>query len=92
MLTGTRHHWVAFLGQSTRPAHAAADPNPVVAFVVGLFPSPAVACDCILAAPRAASWQERHRKRSHPGSDLSSGFGSAIKRISWREGPPLTVS
>ena len=81
MLTGTRHHWVAFLGQSTRPAHAAADPNPVVAFVVGLFPSPAVACDCILAAPRAASWQERHRKRSHPGSDLSSGFGSAIKRI-----------
>jgi hypothetical protein len=48
---------------------------------MGLFPSPAVARDRILAAPRAASWQERQRKRSHPGSDLSSGFGSAIKRI-----------
>ena len=68
-------------GQSTGPAHAAADPNPVVAFVMGLFPPPAVARDRILAAPRAASWQKRQRKCRHPGSDLSSGSGSAIKRI-----------
>ena len=68
-------------GQSTGPAHAAADPNPVVAFVVGLFPPSAMTDDGVLAALRTPSWQERQRKRSHPGSDLSSGSGSAIKRI-----------
>jgi hypothetical protein len=68
-------------GQSTRPAHAAADPNPVVAFVVGLFPPPAMTGDRVLAASRTPSWHERQRKCSHPGSNLSSGSGSAIKRI-----------
>src|SRR6516164_5952986 len=68
-------------GQSTGPAHAATDPNPVVAFVVGLFLPPAMTGDGVLAAPRAASWQERQRKGRHPGSYLSSDSGSAIKRI-----------
>ena len=66
MLTGTRHHWVAFLGQSTRPARAAVDPNPVVAFVVGLFPSPAMTRDRVLAVPRTPSWQERQRQLTKP--------------------------
>jgi tetratricopeptide (TPR) repeat protein len=48
---------------------------------VSLFPPQAVADDRILAAPRAASLQKRQRKRGHPGSDLSFGSGSAIKRI-----------
>ena len=68
-------------GQSTRPAHTAANPNPVVAFVVCLFPPPAMTGDRVLAAPRTAPWQERQRKGRHPGSDLSSDSGSAIKRI-----------
>ena len=77
---------------SARPAHPAADPNPVVAFVVGLFPPPAMTGDRVLAAPRTPSWQERQRKCSHPGSDLSSGSDSAINRNHGRrEGPPLTV-
>jgi len=43
-------------GQSTRPAHPAPDPNPVVAFVVGLFLAPAMTGDGVLAAPRAPPW------------------------------------
>jgi hypothetical protein len=68
-------------GRSTGAAHPAADPNPVVAFVVGLFPPPAMTRDRVLAAPRTPSWQERQRKCIHPGSKLSSGSGSAIKRV-----------
>jgi hypothetical protein len=78
-------------GQSTRPAHAAADPNPVVAFIVCLFPSTAMTRDRVLAAPRTPSWQERQGKCSHLGSDLSSGSGGEIKRITTGvKAPPLT--
>ena len=80
-------------GQSARPAHAAANPNPVMAIVVGLFPPPAMIGD--------VSWQHRgHRrgrsandKRSHPGSELFFWLGECAKENhGWHEGPPLTES
>jgi hypothetical protein len=37
--------------------------------------------DGLVAANGTASRQQAQRKRGHPGSDLSSPSGSAIKRI-----------
>jgi len=67
--------------QSTQPAQPAADPNPVVAFVVGLLAPSAVADDGVSAASRTPSREQRQWEHVHPGALLSCGSGSAIKRI-----------
>jgi hypothetical protein len=47
--------------------------------VVGLSESPAVTDDGLTLAHRAAA--RKQAQRNHPGSELSSVSGSAIKRI-----------
>ena len=80
-------------GLVTRRASTPPDTDDVVNFVVRLFVPLAMADDCAVPAERAPAWQQVQRERGHPGSRLSSGSGSAIKRINgWREGLPLTVA
>jgi hypothetical protein len=52
-----------------------------VSKIVRLFASQTVTDDGLVAAGRAPSRQQAQRERGHPGSDLSSPSGSAIKRI-----------
>ena len=79
-------------GQSTRPAHPAADPNPVVAFVVGLFPPPAMTGDRVLAAPRTPSWAGAPTEMQSPRIGLVFCRRQCDKENhGWSEGPPLTV-
>jgi hypothetical protein len=71
-------------GPSARPAQTAADEDPVVGFIVGLFAPLAMADDGMLATFRAVSRKQCQGKSLHPGSsgsDLSCTAGSAIKRI-----------
>jgi len=71
-------------GHSARPAQAAADEDPVVGFIMGLFAPLAVADDGMLATFRTVSRKQCQGESLHPGSpgsDLSCDAGSAIKRI-----------
>ena len=64
---------------SAAGTESAADPDPIVMGVVRLFAPLAVADDGVFAAQGAPTRQPRDRH--HPGSDLFSEAGSAIKRI-----------
>jgi hypothetical protein len=79
-------------GHLTRPAPAAAHPNPVVVFIVGLLAPLPMADDGVVAAPRTASREQRQRERFHPGVGLVLLLWQCDKENhGWREGPPLTA-
>jgi hypothetical protein len=56
-----------------------ANPNEIVAAVVGLSATAAMTDDALAVAQRAEARQEA--ERDHPGSELSLASGSAINRI-----------
>jgi len=68
-------------GFPARPTQSAANPDAIVALVVGLLAPSAVTDDSLVAAHRTLPRQQLQRERGHPGSVLSSPSGSAIKRI-----------
>ena len=68
-------------GLPTRPTPPAANPDPIMLLVVRLLAPSAMTDDGLVAAHRALPRQQFQRERDHPGSDLSSPSGSAIKRI-----------
>jgi hypothetical protein len=66
-------------GLSAQLTDSTSHPNRFVVIVVALAESPSVADDRVLPADGTLPRQEG--QRDHPGSMLSSGSGSAIKRI-----------
>lgn len=87
-----RHQPVRQDGESLAawPANPAPHPDAIVSVVVDMAEPPAVASDRVVPAERAQPRQEM--QRHYPGSMLSLVSGSAIKRITAGEGPPLTVA
>jgi hypothetical protein len=66
-------------GFSAWMADPAADPDALVSVIVRLPDSTSVADDRVVMAKR--TYPRQQSERNHPGSILSSGSGSAIKRI-----------
>ena len=68
-------------GFPARLTSPAANADPAVPPIVRLPAPSAVTDNGLVAAHRTPSRQQSQRERGHPGSDLSSPSGSAIKRI-----------
>jgi hypothetical protein len=66
-------------GLSARPTYSTSHPDRFAVIVMALAESPSVADDRVLPADGTLPRQEG--QRDHPGSMLSFGSGSAIKRI-----------
>jgi hypothetical protein len=81
---GERGRWCQPIGQdgeglSARPTNAAPHPNPIVTVIVGISKSLPVAHDRVITTKRTSPREKV--QGDHPGSNLSSASGSAIKRI-----------
>src|SRR5260370_39687888 len=68
-------------GLAARMTDSASHPDPVVVRVVCLLAPLAMADDGLVATQRTPPREQLQGERPHPGSDLSSASGSAIKRI-----------
>lgn len=81
---GERSRWRQPIGQDgegllTRPTNAAPHPNAIVPVIAGMTKPLPVAHDRAVTTKRTLPREKV--QRDHPGSNLSSASGSAIKRI-----------